>query len=889
MEPLVSFEVVPSSFSEESENNLVQWVWTVTGEFPEDGIIVNLETSGGNPDIPFDFTNQFAASPEAEFIDADIVGFDEETGDLNILLEAPEASFQLYFADDIIEEGTQVFNFDLVEGEGYVVDPEQSVNEFTITDDNGGPGIGPTVSLSVSETDLAEGDPLTVDFTLDGEIPEGGVQVLVQSPVFGALGQFDLADLSVLELTGIAGVPEVGDGGGGSFLVTITEPTASITTSVFNDIIAEEPLELPFTLANGELYEVDPEASEVALTISDETQPAGPTVGLTVDNTDLFEGDTFTITLDVEGEIPAEGLTVLVNDVTSAQNQLRSLTEFDVGNIELTGISGFPIPAEGDSGFFVTIAEPTATITLPVFDDGADEIEAEEVFTFELIDGEAYEVSPDASSVALNITDVGDTPIGLAEGDGVIASETLSPVVSLSIEPDVVIEEDAGASFTATFTVDGEIPAPEFDADGNVVSGGLSVLLDVKEVNELGPQFDTFDLDGLTFGPGPSDPSLFNLFEFILLEDTSSITVNLFNDIIQEEPFEFNFELIEAGDLIDSEYIVDLEASTDSFTLEDGNGGPGVGPVVGLSVSESELSEGDQLSVNFSVDGEIPEEGLTVLVTSDTPGSIGEFAIFDESGNFLLETAGIAGFPEAADGQGSSFFVTLTEPEASLTLSVFEDGPTEGAESFTFELVDGEIYEVSPDLASASFTINDGGEDAAFAVESGVTSVFLDLPLIEEATGLTLVSADSDATPSERPSFLEPFQVGFAILEDSDFEFAPAPFTPLGETIEHDGTITLGLGGAEVTVGEFSIGFDESRVSDTASGFFVADTLEDPLGLEILFDIGTPGTVGVSGADFGVSGADLLLAPEVATALGLPDLAGADVGDAQIDALVTEI
>ena len=173
-----------------------------------------------------------------------------------------------------------------------------------------------------------------------------------------------------------------------------------------------------------------------------------------------------------------------------------------------------------------------------------------------------------------------------------------------------------------------------------------------------------------------------------------------------------------------------------------------------------------------------------------------------------------------------------------------------------------------------------------FDVESGVTSVFLDLPLLEEAAGLTLVSIDSEAEP-----FSEDFQAGFAITEDTDFsfEFVPIPpsFTPLGGTIEHSGTITLALGDTQVTVGEFSIGFDASRISETASGLFVADTLEDPLGLEILFDIGAPGAIALANDELVISDADLLLAPELATALALPDLAGADVGDTRIDATVS--
>ncbi|MEO0936486.1 MAG: calcium-binding protein, partial [Cyanobacteria bacterium J06641_2] len=126
------------------------------------------------------------------------------------------------------------------------------------------------------------------------------------------------------------------------------------------------------------------------------------------------------------------------NDVVSAQGEARSLTEFDISRLELSdSISGFPIPADGDSGFFVTITEATASITLPVFDDGADEIEADEVFTFAVIEGENYEVNADKSSVTVNISD--------------------DPIVSFSATP-TVISEAEGTELVMNFSVDGDIP-----------------------------------------------------------------------------------------------------------------------------------------------------------------------------------------------------------------------------------------------------------------------------------------------------------------------------------------------------------------------------------------------------------------------------------------------
>ena len=107
---------------------------------------VNFDTLGDNDVIAF--TEQFAADREAEFNDAEIVDFDENTGRLQILLSAPDGNFVLPIINDILEEGSQTFDFQLAAGEGYTVDPNQNSTLLTINDDNGRPGLGPTVGPS---------------------------------------------------------------------------------------------------------------------------------------------------------------------------------------------------------------------------------------------------------------------------------------------------------------------------------------------------------------------------------------------------------------------------------------------------------------------------------------------------------------------------------------------------------------------------------------------------------------------------------------------------------------------------------------------------------------------------------------------------------------------
>ena len=136
--------------------------------------------------------------------------------------------------------------------------------------------------------------------------------------------------------------------------------------------------------------------------------------------------------------------------------------------------------------------------------------------------------------------------------------------------------------------------------------------------------------------------------------------------------------------------------------------------------------------------------------------------------------------------------------------------------------------------------------------------------------------------------------VGFAITPETSFEFSTEPeFAPLGGTIEHEGTVTLGVIGTDVsvTVGAFTIGFDAQRISETTSGFFVLDNEDLDI---ILFDVGTRGSLALDDSSLSIGEADLLVSAEFADFLLNAELAefdatGADAGDAQIDADIADI
>ena len=149
-------------------------------------------------------------------------------------------------------------------------------------------------------------------------------------------------------------------------------------------------------------------------------------------------------------------------------------------------------------------------------------------------------------------------------------------------------------------------------------------------------------------------------------------------------------------------------------------------PVVSLSVSDSNLSEGEEFTVNFSVDGDVSEDNpLSVIVSSTEEAALGEFSIFNEDNTPAFTTTGIMGVPTVGDDTGSSFLVELTDTEASITLPVFNDGIGEGTETVNFAIVDGERYNADATNNQVSLTIEETPVEVKFeANANGEVSTF---------------------------------------------------------------------------------------------------------------------------------------------------------------------
>jgi uncharacterized protein (TIGR03118 family) len=278
----------------------------------------------------------------------------------------------------------------------------------------------PEVSFSLSPTQLneAQGTVLSFNFNVTGTIPPEGLTVKLNGDVANTLLQllgteveFESPTETELEffpdnVTVQGGSLGVIDPDFASFTFTITEATASIKLQVFNDILEESPIPYTYTLANSETdsYTVNPLANTGTFTIVDGVPGGvGPTVGITANQTALYEDENTLLTLSfaVNGVIPPEGVTVFVNS-TQGYGAIGALGQFDVFAAQVSG--GQIVGADEDaSGFFFKITASNATITVPIAPDL--DVEAPLKYVFSLIDGEKYQVNPNAAAVNFVIAD----------------------------------------------------------------------------------------------------------------------------------------------------------------------------------------------------------------------------------------------------------------------------------------------------------------------------------------------------------------------------------------------------------------------------------------------------------------------------------------------------
>ena len=669
----------------------VNFTIQANGEIPEEGIEFVLNSNANL----FDYVSLLAQNSLPSTIGGQSLGaFYNEDGiptGIRLLIEEPtmtvnyQASNPISFfvenSPDILEafepfetDGAEDVTFFIQPGEGYEIAPDAGTTEVTYYDSledvpppTGGGDTIPEVGVTASESTLieTEGTETVITFTLSEPPPEGGVTVFIDSEDNTVVGS-PLSQFAVLEAEVEGGSFPVGNANNSGFFFNITEQTATITLSVFDestvpgfapDSFQEGILGLTFALQQQEGYTIDPDASEVNFRILDnpDSQIQVSLTGSTEADsrsTDLVEseGTVSVHTFSLSAPPPAEGLTVSVS--------ADSLDDFDLDAIEVTGGT---ISEVRSDGFDLTITEREATISLPVLDDGVDE--SSETATFTLEPSDTYEINAAAAGATFNLADTQDqlsvpqeTEFGFSRETSnstipeanALGLSTNNPSVSISgqiAESYVDLPEDVDffsfnleAGQTVSLDIDSE-EALVVNADGNSTIGTFSNAPTVfPEFAETLQAFDTelrlFDADGNELAAnndGAAPGEVFSRDPFIEYTATASGTY-----------------YVGVSQLGNRNY--------DPFTFRDGSGWtfPEVGVFNGLYELTATLTEGDGGGNG-----------------GDLTGTDGDDLLMGTDGDDLLD--GLAGDDTYTGGAGADQFV-LGIAQGVDTITDFEIG-----------------------------------------------------------------------------------------------------------------------------------------------------------------------------------------------------------------------
>ncbi|MEM6520134.1 MAG: pre-peptidase C-terminal domain-containing protein [Cyanobacteria bacterium P01_C01_bin.70] len=248
------------------------------------------------------------------------------------------------------------------------------------------------------------------------------------------------------------------------------------------------------SLEAGTDYQVDPAANEVTVTVAD-TAESLPQLSLSVEPTTLVEseGTVLVQTFNLSTAPPPEGIEVSMI--------ATGLEEFDLTNIETTGIAGEIAVAESEPPRLIfMMTEATATISLPVADDGISEEVETIIFTLE--PNESYQVSPAAGTGSFQIVDVpADIPTPPAE---VEVNDSLETAIAINLSAGNPVTIFGEADYFYDFSETS--PILDFSEDVDLYSfellAGESIAVDVDAIaldgseSLLQPVLRIFDANG---------------------------------------------------------------------------------------------------------------------------------------------------------------------------------------------------------------------------------------------------------------------------------------------------------------------------------------------------------------------------------------------------------
>ncbi|MEM8830370.1 MAG: serine hydrolase [Cyanobacteria bacterium P01_G01_bin.19] len=477
---------------------------------------------------------------------------------LEFTITESEASISIPVLNDGTTEDEEIATFTLESGEGYEIDPDNNSGEFAITE-NSDPDLEPTVSLRVEPELLIETEESNGFFRLNIDPLVTGTTVIINSP---NLEDFDFN--SQLQVEG-GEIDFISDE---ELSFTFTEADASIRFSVLNDGEIEEEEIVPFSLVEGEGYQINPDASSDAIAIYDTFEDAGirTNIGLGSLSDSLAGEEAITFFFEVFGPFPEEGLYVYLD--SDVPNSVSSLFEVDAA---VSNDTPTPLALNSDgSGFAVRFLETNpgsseGRVTIPLELNGLDGVSE---ITYEL------------------------------QTRDEIADEDLA-----AIEVEAQIDDyDLNLQMFST-TIDG-IPVvddpqqPETNPETEAIFGSLDAdIIEVNESNELIFAGDANDIVDLSTGEGNNRVYAGNGDDTLILGESDRILAGDGSDRIFVTNGGNN--TITGGAGTDQFWIASAEIPQEANIITDFTVGEDVMGIAGLGVGFVDVSmtdlEGDVL------------------------------------------------------------------------------------------------------------------------------------------------------------------------------------------------------------------------------------------------------------------------------------------------------
>jgi glycerophosphoryl diester phosphodiesterase len=244
----------------------------------------------------------------------------------------------------------------------------------------------------------------------------------------------------------------------------------------------------------------------------------------------------------------------------------------------------------------------------------------------------------------------------------------------------LVIERDPNQGEEAEFKKVFKVDFSQIDANGFVKKTEVVDLLNLT---------DPDDLNG--------DGSKIFTFPFVTIEDILILdekTLLLAND--NNYPFSMGRE----GD-IDNNEIIKIQLPQPL------NLAPELGlNQISLSSSPASVTEGGQLTWDFTAAKPVSEDGLVLNLTLDPNSTISPADIeFNVAGSENIASFELI----VTDGsiEGAKVTLAAEATTAKLVANIIADKTKEGTESATFTLTTGDDYRIDPDANTSSFTIED--------------------------------------------------------------------------------------------------------------------------------------------------------------------------------------